>query len=215
MALRGNPAATFDDLPEGAHLSIIEVMSDEDVVESFIVYLSDVNGFVLPSSTSFNIRDEETNLTGFIEGVLVPDCGAYEVTYSYVSRGYGPLLYDVAMEYVTRGGYSLMSDRTSVSKYAFGVWTYYRGRPDVEELELPPRKACEGTDTERSTTGSFRKSPVLLDRLDASGQVMYFDDHPPMTAEWHQLHRGADLRQIENWETARALPMRATRVAAN
>ena len=52
---------------------------------------------------------------------------------SRVDLGYGPLLYDVAIE--LSGG--LTSDRTSVSGEAEAVWDYYsKNRPDVEVVQL-------------------------------------------------------------------------------
>ena len=47
---------------------------------------------------------------------------------STAGPGYGPLLYDIAMEYATKNGLGLMSDRDSVSDGedgAVNVWNYY------------------------------------------------------------------------------------------
>jgi len=65
--------------------------------------------------------------------------GAYEVVWSNAEEapGYGPLLYDLAMELATSKGSGLMSDRHSVSDDAFRVWKYYANRrPDVEVIQL-------------------------------------------------------------------------------
>jgi len=49
--------------------------------------------------------------------------------------GWGPVTYDIAMEYV--GDEGLMADRTSVSEPAEGVWQYYLdNRSDVEHNQL-------------------------------------------------------------------------------
>ena len=52
----------------------------------------------------------------------------WQVTSSQTGQGYGPLLYDIAMEYATEHGLGLMSDRSSVSvgeEGAVNVWDYY------------------------------------------------------------------------------------------
>jgi len=55
------------------------------------------------------------------------------VTHSKAEDGYGPLMYDVAIE--ATGG--LMSDRTEVSGEAEAVWDYYmKKRPDVQVDQL-------------------------------------------------------------------------------
>lgn len=61
------------------------------------------------------------------------DFGASTVTSSAAQRGYGPLLYDIAM--ALEGG--LISDRFSVSPAAKKVWTAYkRDRGDIDSLPL-------------------------------------------------------------------------------
>ena len=62
-----------------------------------------------------------------------PCLQSHQIGGSRVDSGYGPLLYDVAIE--LSGG--LTSDRTSVSDDAEGVWDYYsKNRPDVEVIQL-------------------------------------------------------------------------------
>jgi hypothetical protein len=59
--------------------------------------------------------------------------GALMVSWSSATHGYGPLLYDVAMEIATLKAGGLVSDRTSVSKFnsdgsdggAQEIWKYY------------------------------------------------------------------------------------------
>jgi len=63
--------------------------------------------------------------------------GAYEITRSRAPAGYGPLLYDVAMELATEAGSGIMADRKNVSVAARRVWNYYfENRPDVEAVQL-------------------------------------------------------------------------------
>ena len=61
--------------------------------------------------------------------------GSWQVISSQVSDGWGPLLYDVAMEVVGDAG--LMADRGSLSDDAYNVWKYYmNSRPDVVKKQL-------------------------------------------------------------------------------
>ncbi len=71
------------------------------------------------------------------------DCSdAYGVDHSDTASGWGPLLYDVAMEWASKNGSGLTSDRGSVSKDAYNVWNYYlRNRPDVEATQLDIRNS--------------------------------------------------------------------------
>ncbi len=53
------------------------------------------------------------------------------------TEGWGPLLYDVAIELATQEAGGLMSDRESVTDDALGVWDKYdKSRGDVEKLQL-------------------------------------------------------------------------------
>ena len=51
------------------------------------------------------------------------------------SSGWGPLLYDVAIE--VAGARGLTADRESLSQDAYDVWLYYmNSRPDVQKIQL-------------------------------------------------------------------------------
>jgi len=71
--------------------------------------------------------------------ISVDEGTAYEVESAFTDKGFGPLLYDIAMEMVyLLGGVGLMPDRTSVSPAARKVWEkYFTSRSDVEHKELP------------------------------------------------------------------------------
>jgi len=58
--------------------------------------------------------------------------GAKEVAKSAAKKGYGPMLYDIAMNDV--GG--LIPDRRSVSRDAKNVWKKYMERPDIDHKKL-------------------------------------------------------------------------------
>lgn len=58
--------------------------------------------------------------------------GAYEVLNSFATHGWGPFLYDVALEYA--GEYGVIPDQRQSSPAAQALWDYYRTkRPDVEQ----------------------------------------------------------------------------------
>ena len=66
-----------------------------------------------------------------------PCDGAWQVGMSAASPGWGPLLYDVAMEWATLNGGGLVSDRAIVSLEAHGVWDYYmNNRGDVTGIQM-------------------------------------------------------------------------------
>jgi len=75
------------------------------------------------------VKEEHPNCWGTI--VIERDINGipvWEVTSSKSGEGYGPLLYDIAMEYATQNGLGLMSDRGVVSDGEDGavhVWNYY------------------------------------------------------------------------------------------
>jgi len=81
------------------------------------------------------------SLKGYIKidrGITVPDGLVWEVSNVEADHGYGPLLYDIAMEMVyllDDGG--LMPDRTMVSPEARAVWRKYYERGDIDKAALP------------------------------------------------------------------------------
>lgn len=98
--------------------------------------------------------DPEKNWTGQLMGVVAansyspdPPCGgAYMVSWAQVedpfqAEGWGPMLYDIAMELATMAGSGLIADRSVVSPYAFNVWKYYAdSRGDVEKVQLDDKE---------------------------------------------------------------------------
>lgn len=67
--------------------------------------------------------------------------GAWMVAWSSAAPGWGPMLYDLAMEFATRDGTGLIADREEVSYSAAKVWTHYMNkRPDVVSTQLDDLK---------------------------------------------------------------------------
>ena len=60
------------------------------------------------------------------------DKSIWQTTSSSATRTWGPLLYEVALEYVSSKGGMLMSDRLTVSDDAERVWDYYLRRSQSE-----------------------------------------------------------------------------------
>jgi hypothetical protein len=55
----------------------------------------------------------------------------------YTLKGWGPLLYDLALEYSTMFSNGLTPDRNVVSPTAYNVWkNYFENRPDVAKSQL-------------------------------------------------------------------------------
>ena len=78
----------------------------------------------------YKISDSEEERLG-------PCLGAWMISFVGASSGYGPMLYDLAMEYATAQGSGLIADRESVSPEARAVWAYYlNNRSDVEVVQL-------------------------------------------------------------------------------
>lgn len=66
-----------------------------------------------------------------------PCAGGFIVRNSLVADGWGPLLYDVAMEVATIEGTGLIPDRNHISQDAFNIWDYYeKRRTDVDHKQL-------------------------------------------------------------------------------
>ena len=63
--------------------------------------------------------------------------GAFMVFSARADHGWGPLVYDVAMELATEMGGGLIADRSSVSGEAQAVWNYYMAnRGDVTGIQM-------------------------------------------------------------------------------
>jgi hypothetical protein len=60
----------------------------------------------------------------------------WAVLQSGAERGWGPLLYEVALEWASEHGGGLTSDRGIVSDLAIGVWDKYTNRSDVEVKQM-------------------------------------------------------------------------------
>jgi hypothetical protein len=103
---------------------------------------------------------------------------AWQVKYTDVTKGWGPLLYDIAIEWATIKGGGLISDREDLSGDAKAVWDYYLAkRSDVDNYQL---------DDARNTL-----TVVNVDNCDQkiAGGVPFYDDDgdmpgPALSRDW-------------------------------
>ena len=131
-------AFTPEDLPDDLK---IKIHDDGDLFEIEIVkktkgYTHDGSGWI-KSSVYSNVGGEIQ--TYKISNPGSGNClGAYMVSYASASDGWGPLLYDIAIELATQKGSGLIADRESVSADAEAVWRHYLDRRsgDVESLQM-------------------------------------------------------------------------------
>lgn len=118
---------TPDQLPEDVYV-LINTEEEDQTVFSFVNRAGNIikNG-VGPVYGFVSVKRDED-----FGGCL----GAWVVDFSTVSKGWGPLLYDVAIEWCTMRGKGLMPDRLAVSNKAYAVWEKYVQRSDVEKVQL-------------------------------------------------------------------------------
>lgn len=106
------------------------------------------------------------------------DCSnAWEVSFVGAKKGWGPLLYEIALEFASNTGGGLTSDRTSVSKHTEAVWEKYLKRSDVDSEQLDikysgnkktfpqltpniPEDDCTQVKAVRDLGGNWHKSPL-------------------------------------------------------
>ena len=116
-------AKGVSDLPPDTYVAV-DIMGDE-----IRVFFSDAEGEELEGSIqgSVEVYDPGSD-TG-------PCLNAFVVGRAFVARGWGPMLYDVAMEAAGKRG--LTPDRKLVSSDAERVWRYYMtNRSDVSTKQL-------------------------------------------------------------------------------
>lgn len=123
-------------------------------------------------------------INGFLAVEYNDICRSWTIESSEADRGWGPLLYDIAMEWVTQMGSSLAPDRGSVSPLAQKVWHYYfYRRDDVDAALLPQVHDClpatvsqsDGVPldmTDDPLWHTYRKSSTTIDALRAKGKLI-------------------------------------------
>jgi len=126
------------DIPDGVYVGIIQ-----DGPEHVHFYYADENGTETDPygelTGMVSIR-RSTERKGTWGGKVQKDgecLGAWILAGSEASEGWGPLLYDVAIEWASMNGKGLTPDRYTVSQEARAVWDYYLNkRSDVKDYQL-------------------------------------------------------------------------------
>lgn len=125
------------DLPDYAYVRVFARGQHGDLIT---VMFTDKDGNTLPQA---DIRTgEEKPIWGDVsffkqDPIGRPCDGAAVIAITNVADGWGPFLYDIAMELATMNFNGLTSDRTVVSYDAQDVWYFYeKHRPDVKSHQL-------------------------------------------------------------------------------
>ena len=124
--------ATMEDLPDDAYVSI-KMLSGGMVAVQYVK--------LLPNGKTKERISYDSNDTCW--GVVMiqksmHQKGLWKVIQTGAGDGWGPLLYDIAMEYATDGGQGLVSDRYDVSvgdDGAQNVWNYYMKHRDGVDVK--------------------------------------------------------------------------------
>ena len=122
------------------------------LLENWRKYLNEAaKGFKdLPENSEVNLESNEDGFyfeltvdnkeIGSIEALKMSECGeVFSVTHVEADHGWGPFLYDLAMEHASLIGSGLTSDKNHISSEdALNIWEYYyNNRGDVEKTALP------------------------------------------------------------------------------
>ena len=197
-------AKAVADLPPDAYVTI------EKQAQGFEVFYSNKEGRARygirrnnrnPVSP-YNYRPEDLGAGGFVIAVTPPGdgprCGgAYVIALTSADRGWGPLIYDVAMEYASMTAGGLAPDRITVSEKARVIWQYYmnkRGDVIPHQLDdtfnsLTPEDDdnCEQTSPKAATTANWKgqerwefsplskrytKKPDVINQLKSMGKLI-------------------------------------------
>ena len=112
------------------------------------------------------------------------DCdGAWNVAYSNADQGWGPMLYDIAIEWATQNANGLMADRSSVEQEAENVWNFYlKNRKDVTAHQVGDENCDQdvaGDDFENSSLSKrYTKKPTTMDALAKAEKITTENGEP-------------------------------------
>ena len=156
----------------------VYITIDKEGLTDFNVFYSDAKGNPKDSRVS-DVHGEVT--------IMRPDAGtgpcgeALNVVYAGAASGWGPMLYDVAMEVATEVGGGLTPDRSSVSSSAQNVWSYYfndRGDVQSHQLDLTDREVEYYTDLDISKLTPDIEEDDCLQRKSISSYGSIWDQSP-------------------------------------
>ena len=127
---------TLADLPEGVFIKIAS-FSDEDGMPVIDIFYADEEGVEMDfGNSSMPYGEMRIDIKPHLADEF-PCLDAMMVAHSSTAIGWGPLLYDVAIEVATIMAGGLVSDRSMVSSSAYKVWDFYQNRrTDVKKIQL-------------------------------------------------------------------------------
>ena len=176
-------AITVEDLPEDVRIHI-EAISEDEIQISYAYEDGNLHRYGYINLDTFVPMDSS-----------FPCLKAMMVAYVKAEKGYGPLLYDIAIELATMKAGGLVADRTIVSDDAYNVWDYYDNkRSDVKIIQLDNPEGeltpdfmdddCLQTKTlefakknntnwyDEPTSRLYRKEPTTLETLEELGLLI-------------------------------------------
>lgn len=114
-----------------------------DDIKVVVKFKPEDSGMILFVDKYGEILDQADPIYGQMWLSYKPECDGYMIQWVKASRGFGPMLYDLAMELVAKNDSWLMSDRTAVTAEAERIWEYYdKHRNDVEKEPIGLGKDC-------------------------------------------------------------------------
>jgi len=183
---------TLEDLPDDLYIGIMD-----EGGENVHFYYSDEEGndtdfYDDPVSGMVSITRPQTRKQAWgdkeePEG----DCaGAWLISSTEATKGWGPLLYDIAIEWATENGEGLTPDRFAVSTDAVKVWDYYLTKrsdvsadqlDDLENSLTEPEEDNCAQDSAKDYAGDnwadtplskkYTKAPTTLAQLRKMGKI--------------------------------------------
>jgi hypothetical protein len=107
-----------------------------------------------------------------------PCLGGYVVVSANAEKGWGPLLYEVAIEWASQNGAGLTPDRDSVSSQAVAVWNKYEKRGDVDRQQMDVDHKLGG-DREWLRNFDQLTPKIRVDDCDQSAALNYAGANSP------------------------------------
>lgn len=132
--LLAEAAKTVEDITSS---NVYVTVKSVDDGTGILIYYSGKEGLIEPTLDNPDIPYGEVSIISSKSFRQFECDDAWEIEHSEADKGWGPLLYDIAMEFATLKGGGLASDRISVSPQARNVWNYYlNNRSDVTSQQL-------------------------------------------------------------------------------
>jgi hypothetical protein len=129
--------------------------------------------------------------------------GAWVIDFTTAEKGWGPLLYDVAIEWATMRGKGLMPDRVGVSDKAYAVWDFYlKNRSDVEKTQLDSMNndlTPDEKDNCMQTSSNVHSKNKNIPWHDAATSKVYSKKSPEMIKKLDSLNKLV-FRETELYE---------------